>query len=130
MLSKLKLFLGLSSDKDDEYLTLLLDISKQEILNYCNLWELPKELELVWVIMAADLYNELQDKKHVSDSQEEGVGAVSSIKEGDRTVSFETSNASKTVSQIQRATGEYVSKLTQLNRFRLPYRYPEVQDGV
>lgn len=130
MLSKLKLFLGLSSDKDDEYLTLLLDISKQEILNYCNLWELPKELELVWVIMAADLYNELQDKKHVSDSQEEGVGAVASIKEGDRTVSFETSNASKTVSQIQRAAGEYVSKLTQLNRFRLPYRYPEVQDGV
>lgn len=82
-LEKLKLILGIEGNDEDDLLNYLLESTEQMILNYCNISELPAELEDVLIAMTADMYRfRLRDM---------GVGKVSQMKIGDTTIQYSDS---------------------------------------
>ena len=95
-IEKLKMLLGIEGTDDDERLTFILESTEQKILNYCNLDELPTELENVLVEMAARFYNSPD-------------GIATSIKVGDTSVNYST------VKDEQNIIHDYKA---QLHRFR------------
>lgn len=101
MLENLKLLIGTTGQ--DELLQFILDSVTQSIINYCNVEELPVELENTAVMMAVDLCRSEQF------GGAEAPQTVSSIAEGDTKVSFQTN--AKINSLIKNYTA-------QLNRFR------------
>ena len=76
-LEKLKMLLGIEGTDEDELLTFILESTEQKILNYCNINELPAELENVLIEMAARFYNSPD-------------GVADSMKVGDTSVSYST----------------------------------------
>lgn len=92
-LEKLKLVLGIQGNEEDNLLSFLLESTEQKILNYCNLKELPAELEHVLVEMTANKYRNHSGAK--------------SINIGDTSVTF--GDDSNDISKEHKA---------QLNRFR------------
>ena len=76
-LEKLKMLLGIEGTDEDELLTFVLESTEQKILNYCNINELPAELENVLIEMAARFYNSPD-------------GVADSMKVGDTSVSYST----------------------------------------
>ena len=76
-LEKLKMLLGIEGTDEDELLTFILESTEQKILNYCNINELPAELENVLIEMAARFYNSPD-------------GVAASMKVGDTSVSYST----------------------------------------
>lgn len=100
-ISELKLLLDITGDTRDELLALCLKMAETEILNYCNIGELPEALESVKLQMAADAY-----KSKYADTS-----GVTSIKEGDISITYGgTDTATDTA-----AIAKYKSSL---NRFR------------
>jgi hypothetical protein len=107
-LEKLKKLLGIPLDNDskDFLLEFTLEDVEQIIKDYCNIKEVPKELNNTVLRMAVDLYrNENLGEEDIP------LGSVSSITEGDTSVSFRSANA------------EFKDTLTknykvQLNRYR------------
>lgn len=95
-IEKLKMLLGIEGNEEDELLNFLLESTEQKILNYCNLDELPTELENVLVEMAARFYNSPD-------------GIATSIKVGDTSVNYST------VKDEQNIIHDYKA---QLHRFR------------
>lgn len=95
-LEKLKLILGIEGTEQDALLEYLLESTEQKILNYCNLDELPTELENVLVEMAARFYNSPD-------------GVAASMKVGDTSVNYST------VKDEQNIIHDYKA---QLHRFR------------
>lgn len=85
-LGKLKLLLGISGEQQDPLLQFTLDDAKDMILAYCNIKELPEELENTAYRMAMELYRN-ENLGH----EETAPGSVSSISEGDTSTSFNTS---------------------------------------
>lgn len=81
---------GVEVAEDDFTLLFLIQSITQDILNYCNLKELPKELEHVVVRrVVANLLNlKLQTSGEGSIEVEKG---IKSITEGDVSVSYDTS---------------------------------------
>ena len=111
MLDKLKLILGVKkedAEKDDVF-TFTLETVQDEVLNYCNISEIPPALENIVVRMAADLY------------RSEGFGqaaapvAAKSIKRGDVTVDY---GESRTVSNITGGKSVLDDYKAQLQAFR------------
>jgi len=101
MLKKIKLITGITDN--DELLRFLLDSVTQSIINYCNVEELPVELENTAVMMAVDLCRSEQF------GGAEAPQTVSSIAEGDTKVSF----------QVNPEVNSLIKNYTaQLNRFR------------
>lgn len=98
LIQKMRLLLG--DDAKDEYIGLALDTATEEILNYCNIKEIPDGLMNTLVHMAADVYR-------IADYGS-SAAAVQSITEGDVTVSLgngaeeENSLVSKYRSQLNR----------------------------
>src|SRR5690606_22097964 len=76
-LEKLKLILGIEGTEQDDLLEYLLESTEQKILNYCNIKELPAELEDILIEMAARFYNSLD-------------GVAASMKVGDTSVNYST----------------------------------------
>lgn len=87
-LDKLKTLLGLSKDDDtkDVYLEFVLDDVYQIIKDYCNIKEVPEELNTTVIKMAIDLYR----NKNLGE-EETPLGSISSITEGDTSISYRSS---------------------------------------
>lgn len=101
------------SGNDEELITLLIDIVKQAILNYCNLNEFPEELEGTLISIVAELYN---DTLNVPEA---GSLPVSNISEGGRSVSFDVSKV-----QYGLVIDDALSKRAILNKFKRLYKLP------
>lgn len=111
-LSNVKLLLGISDDKADGILQLYISITKNEILNYCNISELPSALNYTLCEMVVNAYRDNQ-KNNVTSSV---VGNVASISEDGRSVSFTNGTEIKTAIQ------DRITKTTELNRYRKLFR--------
>nr|DAE34277.1 MAG TPA: head to tail adaptor [Caudoviricetes sp.] len=111
-LSTVKILLGISDESVDIILHVYLSITKNSILNYCNIKELPSALNFTLCQMTADAYRENISKNKVGSV----VGSVSSISEDGRTVSF--SNATEILASIE----DRITRTHELNRYRKLYR--------
>lgn len=82
---KLKSLLGILQDdtSKDFILEFILNDTKETILNYCNIKEVPIALHNTLIRMAVDLYR-CENLGYESQS----LGAISSISEGDTNVSY------------------------------------------
>lgn len=107
-----KLLLGVADESVDEILNLYIDITKQAILNYCNISVLPSDLNYVVCEMSADSYRE-NISKNKSGSV---VGNVSSISEDGRTVGFTNG------SEIRASINDRITRNDELKRYRKLYR--------
>lgn len=110
-LPNIKLLLGITDDNSDEILQLYISIMEREILNYCNLSELPPALNYTLCQMVADLYND--NRKNTSGKI---VGNVSSVSEDGRTVSFTSGTELKT------AIEDRITRTDELKRYRKLFR--------
>ena len=110
-LPNIKLLLGITDDKSDEILQLYISIMEREILNYCNLSELPPALNYTLCQMVADLYND--NRKNTSGKI---VGNVSSVSEDGRTVSFTSG------SELKTAIEDRITRTDELKRYRKLFR--------
>jgi hypothetical protein len=99
--AKLILCIETNDESKDELLGLYIDITMQEILNYCNITELPEALELILIRLAAEMYRESE------------AGTVSVITEDGRSVSFENAAAS---------VRKRINRNDELKQFRKLYR--------
>lgn len=113
-LAVVKVFLQIKDNYSDDFLNYLIETVKQQILNYCNIDEVPSALFYTVCRMVVDIYREEQAKSGGPDEN----GVVSSISEGGRTVSF----GNVSVSDLKISIDEKVSKVTELNRFKRLYR--------
>ncbi len=111
-LSTVKTLLGISDESVDIILHVYLSITRNSILNYCNIKELPSALNFTLCQMTADVYRENISKNKVGSV----VGSVSSISEDGRTVSF--SNAT----EIRASIEDRITRTHELNRYRKLYR--------
>lgn len=111
-LSTVKILLGISDESVDIILHVYLSITRNSILNYCNIKELPSALNFTLCQMTADVYRENISKNKVGSV----VGSVSSISEDGRTVSF--SNAT----EIRASIEDRITRTHELNRYRKLYR--------
>lgn len=108
-LQKLKLVLGIQGSDEDDLLNYLLETTEQKILNYCNIKELPEELEDVLVDMTADVYRFRQ--------RDMGEGRVSQINVGDTAISYSDSGNFNIMTGAGGA--DFLKNYkAQLNRFR------------
>lgn len=106
MLARLRILLGIAEDSEDAVLQFCLDFASQAVLSYCNLDALPEALEWTVIAMAADKYRmEGYGKK------EAPTGAVSSLSQGDVSVSYQDAAARDTCGLLKNYTAT-------LNRFR------------
>jgi hypothetical protein len=107
-LEKLKKLLGIPLDNDskDFLLQFTLEDIEQMIKGHCNIREVPKELNNTILKMAVDLY-----RNENLGEEESSLGSVSSISEGDTTVSYKSSSNEFKDTLIK----DYK---TQLNRYR------------
>lgn len=110
-LSNIKLLLGITDGNSDEILQLYISIMEREILNYCNIRELPPALNYTLCQMVADLYND--NRKNTSGKI---VGNVSSVSEDGRTVSFTSGTELKT------AIEDRITRTDELKRYRKLFR--------
>lgn len=112
-LGTVKILLGISDGTLDSVLQVYLSMTKNSILNYCNIKELPSALDYTLCEMTADVYRENVSKNKVGSV----VGSVSSVSEDGRTVSF--SNGAEIKTSIE----DRITKRThELNRYRKLYR--------
>ena len=110
-LGKVKMLLG-KSDLNDEFLQMYIDLTKQSILNYCNINTLPSELNYTLCMMVVDTINE----KNVTRGTGKVVGNVSSVSEDGRTVSFTNG------SEFKVSIDNKISSMNELKRFKRLYR--------
>lgn len=84
-LEKLKKLLGmtLEDDSKDFLLEFALEDVEQIVKGYCNIKEVPKELNNTILKMSMDLY-----RNENLGEEESSLGSISSITEGDTTVSY------------------------------------------
>ena len=88
--NKLKLLGYNILDGENEILEILIDEVRDYILNYCNIKEVPAELNSVWTNLVCQKY--LQNKLALGDM--EGIENISSISEGETSISYDNSNSS------------------------------------
>lgn len=111
-LNTVKVLLGISGDELDAILPVYISMVKQSILNYCNIWELPEELNYTLCQMTADSYRDIT----AGQSNGEIKGNVLSVSEDGRSVSFGSGAEFKT------ALADRITRTTELNRFKRLYR--------
>lgn len=117
-LGTVKTLLGIDVNSYDSILQLYIDLTKQSILNYCNISKLPSALNYTVCQICADLYREDTSKN----SKGGVVGNVSSITEDGRTVAFGG------IAEIKASVSDKISHTTELNRFKKLYRIPAVEE--
>lgn len=83
MLTKLKILLGITEDSKNAVLQFCLDFAVQAAIDYCNLDVLPAALEWTAIALAADKY-----RMEGYGSAEAHTGAVSSVSQGDESISY------------------------------------------
>ncbi|SDX89668.1 phage head-tail connector protein [Tepidimicrobium xylanilyticum] len=87
MLEKLKLLLGIKDDSKDAILEFTIERVEDTIKNYCNIEEIPEELNTTVLSMAMELCR-LENFGNV-----EGKKDIKSIQVGDTTTTFETNKS-------------------------------------
>lgn len=110
-INMIKLLLG-KRQVEDKILQIYVDLTKQSILNYCNLKELPSALNFTLCTICAETIIE----SSISNSDSEVVGNVSSVSEDGRTVSFTNGNEFKV------AIENKISHTIELQRYRKLFR--------
>lgn len=107
-IEKLKRLLGIDADDDskDFVLQFILSEAEELVKNYCNIEEIPSGLMKTSYHIAIDVYRKLNP------GQEEETRQVSSITEGDTSISFNKDAGETTVSSIVE------QHKVSLNRFR------------
>lgn len=110
-LDKLKELLGLDLRDTSNNVTLnfIIDDIKEIILNYCNVEELPKGLVNTAYRMAIDAYR----NENIGE-EENSLGSISSISEGETTVSYRSSATEFKDSLIK----DYKVQLNQYRKIR------------
>jgi len=112
----------------------LVDEVKYAICNYCNIERIPEQLKYVWAAMTVDYYRWSQAITSIPQNSDDdsgksfsASGPVSSIQEGDTTVSFSSGLASAGVATADSSVAHSMSMVldevvlnytNQLNRFR------------
>lgn len=81
-LSRLKMLLGIEDSNSDELLSFVIDDMVDMVLGYCRIAVLPRQLESLVPVIAADMWRE---KGYGSAAAPE---IVKSISEGERSVSY------------------------------------------
>lgn len=92
----------------DVLIEFVLEDAASSILNYCNLASIPEGLKTTWLKMAIDLY------RNENLGNEESGKYVSSIAEGDSSVSFKTNYSDFKDSLLK----DYMSQLNKFRRLR------------
>ena len=59
MLDKIKILLGITDDSKDELLSILIGITKDEAIDFCNLEEYHSKLDSAVIQMVIEKYNKL-----------------------------------------------------------------------
>lgn len=118
-LSTVKVLLGITDTDKDAVLSVYIDMTRQEILNYCNRSDLPEALNYTLCRMTADAYRDIT----AAQSTGEVKGNVSSISEDGRSVSFSSGAEFKT------AITDRVTRMTELNRYKKLYRLPPKEEA-
>lgn len=111
-LRTVKTLLGLNDDSTDSLLSVYVEMTKQSILNFCNISELPTALNYTLCAMVADTYRELKS----ANTTGEVVGNVSSISEDGRSVSFSSGQ------EFKRSVEDKISRTQELIRYKKLYR--------
>ena len=106
------MFLGISDESEDGIIQFLIATVNQEILNYCNINELPSALNYTLCQMVADLYRD-NKKNNASNAI---VGNVSSVSEDGRSVSFTNGTELKT------SIEDRITRTAELKRYKKLYR--------
>lgn len=112
-LATVKVLLGITDTSKDSILEVYIGLTKQSILNYCNRSDLPEALNYTLCQICADTYRDTTAKA----SGAVVSGAVSSISEDGRTVSF-----SNSLDLIKTAAEDRIAHTTELNRYKKLYR--------
>lgn len=97
MLGQIKLILNIDNEAYDEILELMIEDAIMAVLNYCNIKDLPKQLELVVREIVANSFNTQLE------------GNVSSIKRGDTQINYSNTIDINSFSDKQKSS---------MNRFR------------
>ncbi len=85
-LERLKMLLGIKNNEQDGLLSFLIEDTVNLILGYCRIGILPRQLESLVPVIAADMY---RSKGY---GQSEAPEVVKSISEGERSISFAETN--------------------------------------
>lgn len=112
-LATVKVLLGITDTSKDSILEVYIGLTKQSVLNYCNRSDLPEALNYTLCQICADTYRDTTAKA----SGAVVSGAVSSISEDGRTVSF-----SNSLDLIKTAAEDRIAHTTELNRYKKLYR--------
>lgn len=107
LLYDLQLYLGVDENEKPELLLRLLNSVSVKALRYCRLCSMPKDMRPVIVEIAADRFR----RQSIGSSEEKAV--VSTVTDGDQSVSFKTASAETVLS-----TGFTQSEMNTLNLFR------------
>ena len=106
LLAIVKTLLKITDDEQDALLEIFIDMTVQSVLNYCNISALPAELRYVVCNMVVGMYKDMVGESNAP---------ISSISEAGSSVSFATN-------MLQSRIDDSIKNMTQLNRFRQPYR--------
>lgn len=101
-------------DGENEILEVLIDEVRDYILNYCNIKEVPTELNSCWATLVCQKY--LQNKLALVDMEGVENGNISSISEGETSISYDNSNSS--VARMQKL----IDKLGKVENQLVSYR--------
>lgn len=85
MLENIKLLLGLNDDSKDQIILYYIDKVSDEILNYCNLEDLPSKLE--WIV-ESKIYGILK-----SQFSPQSTGEVKAVTRGDTRIEYNVATA-------------------------------------
>ena len=108
--NKLKLLGYDIPDGENEILEILIDEVRDYILNYCNI----AELNSCWVSLVCQKY--LQNKLALGDMEGVENGNISSISEGETSISYDNSNSS--IARMQKLIDKLGKAENQLISFR------------
>ena len=112
-ISTIKVLLGITVDDYDSILQLYVDLTRQAILNYCNIFELPSALDYTLCEIVADEYR----RNNLANEKGEVVGNVTRVEEDGRVVGF-----SDSPSYLSSSIRNHLPYVKQLNRFKKLYR--------
>ena len=119
---KSKLPAKIKEHYEDTSLDVFLCETATKIKNHCNITEIPEELNHTWVNMTRDLIIYEYNLLHIEPTDEEKQGEVSSIKEGDSTISFGGTDKSERAKIIGKRTMSLDDLIfnykSDLNKFR------------
>lgn len=115
-ISTIKAMLGITVNDYDSILQLYVDLTKQAILNYCNIFELPSALDYTLCQIVVDEYR----RNNLANETGKVVGNVTKIEEDGRVVAF-----SESPSYLSSSIRNHLPYIRQLNRFKKLYRVGE-----